>query len=110
VDLFLEENTGKRAAILDFMGCQRAHSFGPGEIATGQIGPWKRPGSLWDIGLPKEALVLSLVGGADLPPLPTPDLCVPLCLNFAGHFLIYIKQPSPSWVVGWGWRGSFLKL
>jgi len=27
-------------------------------------------------------VVLSLAGGVDVPPLPTPDLCVPLWLEF----------------------------
>jgi len=55
VVLILEENTGKRAAIPDFVGCQMDDNFGPGEVGTGQIGPWKSPGSLRDNGLPKEA-------------------------------------------------------
>ena len=39
VVLILEENTGKRAAIPDFMGCQMDDNFGPREVGTGQIGP-----------------------------------------------------------------------
>ena len=32
------------------------HNFGPGKAGTGLISPWKRPGSLWDSGLPKKPL------------------------------------------------------
>ena len=56
VDWFLAENTGKRAAILDFVGCQRGHNFVPRKTGTGQIGPWKRLGSPWEAGLLNKAL------------------------------------------------------